>query len=910
MPIAASLPLHLRGRLARKLFLRFVVAAAVPLAGLAVYSYHLLSQVLRDGLRTELRNDAKALGMEIVGDLRQRATLLSALHAGPELPQGLGFLITEHEDEQVLLARLPELTESLNTHGVALDFKAKEGIRIFVRDERGGAVSGLLDENTLWQRDIVRPPYCLLMRNNEVLYCSQGFARVPPRGAQFDDGKEALRDPQGDALIATRWQANLQGLFGDAGFVVLIARSERELQAPLSRLRTGFLTLLVLAVAMAVMFAMTQLRRQLQPLDDLSKAADRIAGGELEVQVAERGSDELAVLGRTFNRMVRALSAKFLLLRLLADLDRAILDGTSRRQMAARVLDDLLSACMAKDGGLLFIGDSGETFFFRARMLGGEIDDPRTLAADEVGKWANFDAESPFAIPRDVLSTLAGATERPDVETHAFPLREDRKTRGFLLLAGIRNEARDDEIRRAGESLAHRLSVAGSNKAREEAFYRQTHFSPLTGLPNRIMLRDRVAQAVLNSDRRGAFALMLIDFDGFRLINEAMSRQAGDNFLIEVAKRLSSLAAAADTVAHLGADSFALLKLDLSGEGRELQLHGAVERIQRALGEPVDIGGRPVLAQARIGIALHPDNARDFDSLVDSAGVALRHAKAQDGIAARFFSADMNSAVAARFELSQDLHTAIARDELLLYFQPKVEAAGEGIAGAEALIRWNSPTRGLVSPGAFLPVLEEMGLNRWLTDFVLDRACYQMRYWKDEGYPPVSVSVNVPPDELLSEDFEQRVEKALDRHGVGHGRLEIEILESSETDGARVKDRLERLRERGVKVSLDDFGTGYSSLVYLTAMPADTLKLDRAFIRYMVGDARQQSIVRQVISLAHSLGFTVVAEGVEEVAQRDLLVAMGCDQIQGYLFSPPLPADTFIQKLLSCGKAEAIVASV
>ncbi|OYW30643.1 MAG: hypothetical protein B7Z51_06410, partial [Methyloversatilis sp. 12-65-5] len=251
-----------------------------------------------------------------------------------------------------------------------------------------------------------------------------------------------------------------------------------------------------------------------------------------------------------------------------------------------------------------------------------------------------------------------------------------------------------------------------------------------------------------------------------------------------------------------------------------------------------------------------------------------------------------------RFELAQELRRAVHNDELLLHFQPKVSAHDEAIMGAEALIRWQSPSRGMVSPGAFLPLIEDIGLNRWLTDFVLEKACAQMAVWDKAGLSPIPVSINVSPADLAAADFFDKITAALQRHGLSSNRLELEILETSEVSaGSTVRTMLQRLRDIGVKIALDDFGTGYSSLVYLTEIPADILKLDLAFIRNLAGDMRQQGIVRQVISLAHSLGFSIVAEGVEVPAQRDLLVNMECDLIQGFLYSRPLPPDELAAKL-------------
>ncbi|OYZ57938.1 MAG: hypothetical protein B7X81_05370 [Hydrogenophilales bacterium 17-61-76] len=280
------------------------------------------------------------------------------------------------------------------------------------------------------------------------------------------------------------------------------------------------------------------------------------------------------------------------------------------------------------------------------------------------------------------------------------------------------------------------------------------------------------------------------------------------------------------------------------------------------------------------------------------ADAAMYEAKRQQPGGFRFYSANINEKAQARFELIQDLREAISRQEFLLYYQPKFELAGRRIVGAEALARWNSPKRGLVAPGLFIHLLDEMGLTDWLSDWVLKTACAQMAAWDRLGLPPLSVSVNISPAQFQFGNLLEKVRSTLDVNGLAPQRLEIEILETTAVDhSSEVRDTLGGLREMNVNIALDDFGTGYSSLVYLTQVPANILKLDRAFIINLASDARQQAIVERIIALAKVLNFCVVAEGVEEAVQMDLLAAMHCDVIQGYLISRPVPPDDFVHLL-------------
>ena len=372
----------------------------------------------------------------------------------------------------------------------------------------------------------------------------------------------------------------------------------------------------------------------------------------------------------------------------------------------------------------------------------------------------------------------------------------------------------------------------------------------------------------------------------------------GDALLIECAQRLKSHIRQSDTVARLGGDEFILLVPELAPGSESDKLESLARKLNEVLALPILIAGRQITISVSIGIALHSDEAEDFEDLLRMADAAMYEAKRQQPGGFRFYSANINEKAQARFELVQDLREAISRQELILYYQPKFELAGRRIVGAEALARWNSPKRGLVPPGLFIHLLDEMGLTDWLSDWVLKTACAQMAAWDRLGLPPLSVSVNISPAQFQFGNLLEKVRSALDVNGLAPQRLEIEILETTAVDHSpEVRDTLAGLREMNVNIALDDFGTGYSSLVYLTQVPANILKLDRAFIINLVSDVRQQAIVERIIALAKVLNFCVVAEGVEEVVQMDLLAAMHCDVIQGYLISRPIPPDDFVHLL-------------
>ena len=415
-----------------------------------------------------------------------------------------------------------------------------------------------------------------------------------------------------------------------------------------------------------------------------------------------------------------------------------------------------------------------------------------------------------------------------------------------------------------------------------------------------MLLRERCEQAIERAQRRQtAAALILIDLDNFKQVNDTLGHASGDQLLLQCALSLQRQLRQGDMLARLGGDEFVVLVEDLARGEEHATLDRRLRDLRRALAEPITVSEHQINTPASMGIALYPANASHFDELLQMADAAMYKSKRGQPGSFQFYSSDLTRTSKIHFDLTQELRKAVERSELVLHFQPKIDARTRRIVGAEALVRWLSPSRGLVLPAAFVHLLDEMGLGAWLGEWVLDRACAQMRQWQDGGRAPIPVSINMSPVQFERTSVVERVQAALGRYRLDVDRLEIEILEATAVnDSHKVRESLVALRAAGIGVALDDFGTGYSSLVYLTRIPANVLKLDQAFIRGLSGDPRQQEIVRHIIALAKTLAYSVVAEGVEEETQLALLVAMGCDYIQGYLIGRPLPPDEFAERWL------------
>jgi diguanylate cyclase (GGDEF)-like protein/PAS domain S-box-containing protein len=418
----------------------------------------------------------------------------------------------------------------------------------------------------------------------------------------------------------------------------------------------------------------------------------------------------------------------------------------------------------------------------------------------------------------------------------------------------------------------------------------------LTDLPNRGLLKDRLEQALaLAYRRRLKMAVLFVDLDRFKPINDALGHAAGDHVLREVARRLLSCVRQSDTVSRRGGDEFVVVLPEVA-QAQDATL--AAAKLLAAISRPYLHDGIEIHVTASIGIATYPDGGRDAELLLKNADIAMYSAKDMGGNGHCLFQPDMSSCAVERRSLESSIRDAMARGELTLYYQPKLNLDDGTIIGAEALIRWRHPVIGLVTPHQFIPVAESCGIIVPIGRWALREACRQARLWQVQGLPLVRIAVNVSSSDLDAEDFVSSVAIILEETGLDATHLELELTEAFlMRDSESIGDALQALRRMGVQIALDDFGTGYSSLSYVSRFPIDTLKIDGSFVREMTRSADDARIVSTVIGMGANLGMRVVAEGVETLEQLTLLREQGCAEGQGHYFSPAVPADEFAAML-------------
>ena len=492
-------------------------------------------------------------------------------------------------------------------------------------------------------------------------------------------------------------------------------------------------------------------------------------------------------------------------------------------------------------------------------------------------------------------------------------LREQAGTLASRESMPLQHWPRADELGQLGRYLnevrSRIVDLIGELQTKNDELHRMAMHDHLTGLPNRHLLRELfVHQAAAARRSGGAMALMFIDLDHFKAVNDTLGHAAGDELLVAISARLRTALRETDYVCRMGGDEFLVL-LPAAGSRHDMTL--TADRLLHAVDAPVVLQRAVHTARvtASIGIAVFPDDGDDFDSLVRTADLAMYRGKDTGRARYFFFHADIDRDFRARLELERELEAAIGGGQLVLHYQPVVRGDQGRIVGCEALVRWQHPRRGLLMPGDFIQAAEDTGLIRPLGRWTLDTACAQFAAWRDAGLEVGRVAVNVSALQANDDDLPDAVRAAMRRYGMKRGELELELTESAllaDTEGAL--RTIARLREAGAQLSIDDFGTGYSSLSYLKLLKPDKLKIDRSFVRDLPYDADDHALTQAIMAMAQALQITVVAEGVEEPAQRDLLLKLGCSLHQGYLFGKPMPAADLAARLAAAA-AQATTAS-
>ena len=924
----------LRSRVGRRIFALFLLSALIPSAGVAFLSIRQVDQLLLQQTRAELAKLSKANSMALYERLLLVEDLLQQL--APDLSRGADRRSDLSIRAKGKIASLAVIRSDATTRtlfgatgivryalgaderrhlaeGKTILFSAGGPgaeprvfmLRALDKSQPGrGHLLAELDRSFLWG-DPTELPYgtntCVFRDVNEVLYCSTPMAPVLAAIAR-EDAPSALRQIEWTdkqrRYLAGYYRILLKPQFLVHGWTVVVSQPESEALAAASAFMHLFLPVLALAILMVIMLSVTQIRRTLVPLERLIDGTRRIAAQDFGERIDIARRDEFGELADSFNTMASRLGKQFHALTTLSEIDRVILSTLDVDRVLAMILARLNDVIPA-DFICITIADpdSADTarshvqdyhtrslpFSARTQLRREEIEE---LAAGPDIFWMEHgDARKGYLAPLAAFPATAFLV---------LPIVWKDKLSGLIVLGYRRRPVLTDDDRTHARDFRDRLGVALSTAARDEQLYYQARYDALTGLPNRLYFKDELSQQLVKAARaQTCVAVLFVDLDHFKDVNDTAGHSAGDFVLQEIATRLKQCTRESDFIARLGGDEFTVL---LPGITAPESAGVLADKLVQAMARPFVVEGDERFLSASVGIALYPHDGTSADALLRNADTAMYRAKATGRNKSVYFEDRMNVEARARVALERELRRAIAHTEFELHYQPQLDLRTGEICGAEALVRWNHPQRGLLLPSHFVGLAEEVGLIEPLGKWILDQACAQHKLLASSGIRLKRLSVNVSARQFRQSDFVDFVARTVAKHEVLPLCVELEITESLLMNASDdIHQALRALKDLGIRLAIDDFGTGYSSLAYLKQFSFDIVKIDKSFVRDLETNAESRAITGAIVAMAHALRKEVVAEGVETEGQLAILRGLACDQIQGYLFAETLAPRKFME---------------
>ncbi len=909
----------LRSAVARRVFLLFVLSSLVPAALLGILGWKQVTDVAAQYAQRHLEQASSAYGRSLYDRLLGAQFVLAeqaAAMRGGRPPAGVpagglgrffrAVSIEKNGQVEPLLGPAgPSLTASgqvewrhLADGEAWLAAGEKLSPRLVMAidpaDRQAGVLSAALDPDFLWgDREALsyETAICVIDAQGRLLYCSnENLGDVALRRSATGTPDQGL--PQDDWQTG-QWRLFLKPKFASADWTIVALQPRDVGRAAVAGIARASFGVALLTVLLAALLSVVQLRRSLRPIEQLIDGTNRVRNGQFDQPVQVERGDKFGQLADSFNGMAKRLAFQIDSLRSLSAIDAQILSREDIEQVVAAAQTRLLQIAQWPVVGVLVMDRESQasgTLYVRvavaqpmtALRVPVEAERLAESRGDGQGMW--FDPTS-----TDAPTFIGLIFGMQAARCFVLPVRQSGDLKAAIVL-GVRNDAVPEaEILRHAQALGDRVAIAIAAANREEQLIYQAHHDPLTGLPNRLLLLDRLGLELAHARReKTQLAVMFIDLDRFKSVNDVSGHATGDQLLRIVGERMRACVRESDTVARLGGDEFVVLLSAVQGTRAVAEV---AAQILRVVARPMTLDGKEVSTGASIGVAVSPGDGDDPGTLLKHADIAMYRAKDAGRGCLVFFEGKMNDEVVERGNLERELRLAVHRQQLSVVYQPRVCMISGQMRSVEALLRWNHPEFGMVHPARFIPLAEDIGVIEEIGRWVLGVACQQAAAWQSSGIGLESISVNVSARQLMGPGWVDTVRRALDAAGLPPEALELEVTESvllGDVDAAiAVLDELKRL---GVRLALDDFGTGYSSMGYLRRMPIDVMKIDRSFVSELAHDEKSRDIARALIAMARSLRLNVVAEGIESKVQADMLRDWLCDEAQGYYYGRPVAA--------------------
>lgn len=893
-----GLRLHtFQSRLARRWFVWLLIATLLPLGTASWAIYSRVTYDLESSVSDRLRDQAKYFGLVTLENLRYAE---DELKGGGDESAAVGALSFFESRRRIAFNALDTLEDeairelaqsAVLSEQAVLKFIPRDGAhRPVIAVRSSASLSVLLGEiraDRLTVDPILIPSYtqlCLSTRNIAIMCIAD-----PETVASFD---------QVDT-VSGQWSLFLASTFGADDLRFTITQPKEHAYSIVNGLRDTMLPGILIVVCAALLAGIFLVRTTLDPIEVLTRITTRFARGDRGVRADIRTGDELEVLGDSFDEMAQLIGDQLDELEILSELDGQLIQGADIHIVAESVLGALHAALPSARHSLLMTTDRPESCqYFWMTEEGGH--DSRAMS----GSFGSL--VSPIAPSSETLSKIApdhplAAAVGLDASYACFTtLVSSGDHYNALIVSAFETEVvASPDQRTRFNAVVQRLTVALTALENARSLYNKTFVDSVTKLPNRHALLDRLDQAIqsaLHHRHRGG--LIVLNLDRFRQVNDLLGHSEANSLLQTLGRRLTDLMPTGATVSRLGADEFAVL-LPISNSLQELENRAAI--LLEAVAAPTSVGDGSYSLTASIGITVFPDDAGSADSVLGHAAKAMFIAKHAGGGRCRFYDDKIDRDVTERAQIEQALRIALVDDGALdVHYQPKISCTTGRVVGAEALVRWRDPVLGQVGPDQFIPIAESAGLIERLGKWVMQRVAKDLAAIPEETLKTAGfhIAVNVSPRQLIDTDFCQVVQEIFGDDDIAAGRIEFEITETATAeDTERLICELGDLRKLGFTIAIDDFGTGYSSFARLLELPFDELKIDRSFVHHIRSNENGRKLVPSLISLAHDLDKTVVAEGVEDADTQQFLADLNCDIAQGYFHSRPLPFEQFLQHL-------------
>lgn len=930
-------------KVANRITVSFILAALIPIVLIGLLSFREVSGQLRDQAANALRKSSKDYAMGLIERFQlAKSALRLVANKVEKSDQGLrlielnrdqsladqftNLVVLTQKGEKNQLFNKTDFIPRLSGEDVREIGLGRTVIRSVAGVEPGGAsrlwmavslvenhpeagtLMGELTAEHLWESENTDPNTLWVISDaDRLLFASEPDTKLPPEVrsqiVHSNSGQFSWKN-DGTDYAGAYWKIPMKGIFSASDMSVVLAQPESLAFEAIQQFGKIYPPVIALVILIIAFFITRLIVKYLSPLEQLMAATLKIAGGDFNAHVSVNSHDEFEALADSFNDMTRRLRSQFDILSAMAEIDRHILSSLNA--------DDIVETALSRLPGILFCDlisiakINPETYHvsdIHTRSDGHDTDITKKPVKLELQDILDLLAMQNSVVETDSNGKLSTYLKTFGVKGNwqylVIPVVANGTLSSMICLGYQFPNVIASESRNAARNFGDRLAVALSNAAWEEKLYQQAHYDSLTGLPNRLALNDRLAQELARAKRDDTqLAVIFVDLDRFKNINDSLGHEAGDELLIQVSKIFVNCIRATDLVARIGGDEFVIVITELHRHINPISLvRITAEKILNSLNQTLVIADHSMTYTASLGIAVFPTDADNAKDLLKNADAAMYHAKNEGRASFQFYSSGLNAAALENIKLEQELRGAIAKGELRIFYQPKVDLNRQ-IVGAEALIRWQHTELGMVSPAKFIPLAEQTGLIVEIGHWVFEQTCLWVKSCYDQGFDPGRISVNLSGIEFKRPDLVEKIAEILDKTGVDPNYIELELTESVTVGD--IKDcirRMNELKSFGLTLSMDDFGTGFSSLSYLKSLPLDVLKIDQSFVRQLEMDESNQAIVGAILALAEGLGMETVAEGVETESQFAILKDHQCEKFQGFLFSRPIPAEDFLKLL-------------